>query len=59
MFTQIKVSSPEVSQVTEVKSQDGADSTWRYIRIAYPNGVTITVPSTISPEIISRYIYLK
>lgn len=50
----------------EVKVQDRkqdvestVDSQWRYIRITYPNGVTITVPSSITPERLSSLVYLR
>lgn len=59
MFAEIKVSGPNQSDNTVGTENDPCSSTWRFIRITYPNGVTITVPSGMDPETLSRYIYLK
>ncbi len=59
MFAAIRVSNPNQADNLVSNENDPSGNTWRFIKITYPNGVTITVPSGMDPETLSHYIYLK
>lgn len=54
-FAEVKVSKTAESRIPA----DPTDFSWRYIRLTYPNGVTITLPSSIEPDRLASFIYLK
>lgn len=56
MFAEIKVSGPNQIQNSPCSENDVNASSWRFIKITYPNGVTITVPSEMEPATLSRYM---
>ncbi len=57
MFAEVKVSRPNQAENAAGNENDPSGNVWRFIKITYPNGVTITVPSGLDPESLSRYIY--
>lgn len=45
MFAEVKVSRPNQADNATGNDNDPGANAWRFIKITYPNGVTITVPS--------------
>lgn len=59
IFTEVKVSKAPQHRDYDAPNVAGAVKPWKYIRISYPNGVFITVPSDIGLDELSRYVNLK
>lgn len=57
-FAEVKVSGQVASRKEFRPESDSVSSQWRYIRLTYPNGVTLSLPASIEPSILVSYINL-
>ena len=61
LFAEVKACDDEVRQQATNKDykQQQHDQRIPYIKLTYPNGVTLNVPSTIDIKMIEQYIRIK
>lgn len=60
LFAEVKPCDDEVrQQATNKDNKQQRDQRIHYIKLTYPNGVTLNVPSTIDIKMLEQYIRIK
>jgi len=58
LFAEVKPAA-EVRQQATTKDYKQRDQRIPYIKLTYPNGVTLNIPSTIDIKMIEQYVRIK
>ena len=56
MFAEVNVADDDVRQPSPVNDHQRRDQRSPYIKLSYPNGVTLSLPSTLDIKTIEQYI---
>ena len=59
LFAEVKHCDDEVRQQATNKDYKQRDQRIPYIKLTYPNGVTLNIPSTIDINLVEQYIRIK
>ena len=59
LFAEVKSCDDEVRQQATNKDYKQRDQRIPYIKLTYPNGVTLNIPSTIDINLVEQYIRIK
>ena len=59
LFAEVKPTGDEVRQQATNKDYKQRDQRILYIKLTYPNGVTLNIPSTIDINLVEQYIRIK
>ena len=59
LFAEVKLTGDEVRQQAAHRDYKQRGQSIPYIKLSYPNGVTINLPTTIDVKMIEQYIRIK